>query len=138
MYLLVLIIPLSVLGYYFAVSKESLFFLYEWLLAAIIISSILFSVKNIVSIKNRLKWIAISILAFSIQLSVLCLFLGPLTHYVMIYLYYVVAILAFVVFFITIGKNKTFRVIPILFAIITGFITLYMVFLNVLWGNNLS
>lgn len=137
-YLLLTIIPLSALGYYFAVHKESLFFLYEWLLTALVIISILFSIKNIVSIRNGLKWVAISILAFLIQFSVLGLFLGPLTHYFMIYLYYVVAILSFIVFIVTMRKNKTFRIITIIFTILTGFFTLYIVFLNALWGNNLS
>jgi hypothetical protein len=112
--------------------------LYEWLLAALVIISILFSIKNIVSIRNGLKWVAISILAFLIQFSVLGLFLGPLTHYLMIYLYYVVGILSFVVFIVTMRKNKTFRIIPIIFTILTGLFTLYIVFLNGLWGNNLS
>lgn len=137
-YLLLTIIPLSVLGYYFAVNNESLFFLYEWLLAALVIISILFSIKNIVSIRNELRWVAISILAFLIQFSVLGLFLGPLTHYLMFYLYYVFAILSFVVFIITIRKNNTLRIIPIIFSIITGLFTLYIVFLNALWGNNFS
>ncbi|RRN72976.1 hypothetical protein EI200_06605 [Peribacillus simplex] len=137
-YLLLTIIPLSILGYYFAVHKESLFFLYKWLLVTLVIISVLFSIKNIVSIKNKSKWVAISILAFLIQFSVLGLFLGALTHYLMFYLYYVVAILSFVVFIITIRKNKTLRIIPLIFTILTGFFTLYMVFLNALWGNNLS
>ena len=115
-----------------------MFFLYEWLLAALVVISVLFSIKNIVSIRNGLKWVAISILASLIQFSVLGLFLGPLTHYLMIYLYYVVAIVSFVVFIVTMRKIKTFKVIPIIFTILTGFITLYMVFLNALWGNNLS
>ncbi|MEH7121852.1 hypothetical protein V7127_01255 [Bacillus sp. JJ1773] len=137
-YLLLTIIPLSVLGYYFAVNIESLFFLYEWLLATLVLISILYSIKNVVSIRNELRWVAISILAFLIQFSVLGLFLGPLTHYLMFYLYYVFAILSFVVFIIAIRKNKTLRIIPIIFTIITGLFTLYILFLNALWGNNLS
>ncbi|WP_342542083.1 hypothetical protein MHH33_14125 [Paenisporosarcina sp. FSL H8-0542] len=112
--------------------------MYEWLLVAIVLISVLFSIKNIVSIKSRLKWVAISILAFLIQFAVLGLFLGPLTHYLMIYLFYVVAILSFAIFIITIRKNETLRIIPLSFTILTGFFTLYMVFLNALWGNNLS
>lgn len=39
--LLIAIIPLSIVGYLFAVSYESLFYIYEWLLALLIISSIM-------------------------------------------------------------------------------------------------
>jgi hypothetical protein len=134
-YLLLLIIPLSALGYYFAVHNESLFFLYEWLLVALVIVSILFSIKNIVSIKNERKWIAISILAFLIQFSVLGLFLGPLSNKLMIYLFYIVAILSFVIFIISIRKNKILKTIPIVFMILTGIFMLYMVFINAMWGN---
>ncbi len=138
LYLILTIIPLSVLGYYFAVNVESLFFLYEWLLAALVLISILYSIKNIGSYRNELRWVAISILAFLIQFSVLGLFLGPITHYLMFYLYYVFALLSFTVFIIAIRKNKTLRIIPIIFTIITGIFTLYMLFLNTLWGTNLS
>ncbi|MED3573884.1 hypothetical protein [Cytobacillus praedii] len=138
LYLILTIIPLSVLGYYFAVNVESLFFLYEWLLAALVLISILYSIKNIGSYRNELRWVAISILVFLIQFSVLGLFLGPVTHYLMFYLYYVFALLSFAVFIIAIRKNKTLRIIPISFTIITGIFTLYMLFLNTLWGTNLS
>lgn len=137
-YLLLIIIPLSILGYYFAVNNESLFFLYEWMLAALVISLIIFTVKNIVSIKDNLKWIAISILTFLIQFSVIALFLGPLTHHLMFYLYYVIAIVSFTVFIITIRKNKSFSVIPVIFFIITGLFTLYIIALNAIWGSDLS
>lgn len=137
-YLLLTIIPLSVLGYYFAVNNESLFFLYEWLVAALVIFLMLFSIKNIVSIRNELRWVAISILVFLIQFSVLGLFLGPLTHYLIFYFYYISAILSFVASGITIRKNKTLRIIPIILIIITGLFTLYIVLLNALWGTNLS
>ena len=131
-------IPLSVIGYYFAVNNGSLFFLYEWSLVVLVLISIVLSIKNIVSTKNNLKWVAISILAFLIQFSVLGLFLGPLTHYFMIYIYYVFSIVSFVIFITTIRKNKILRIIPIIFTIITGFFTLYIMLLNVLWGNDLS
>ncbi|MFT8322852.1 MAG: hypothetical protein ABF649_18440 [Bacillus sp. (in: firmicutes)] len=137
-YILLIILPLSALGYYFAVYNESLFFLYEWLLAALIVISILLSIKNIVALRNEQQWIAISILAFLILFSVLGLFLGPLTHYLMFYLYYVIAILSFIVFIIAIRKNKTLRIVPIIFTILTGLFTLYILFLHTLWGNNLS
>ena len=137
-YLLLLIIPLSILGYYFAVNNESLFILYEWLLAALVIALVIFSIKNILSIKDNLRWVAASILAFLIQFSVLALFLGPLTHHLMFYLYYLSAIVSFTVFIITIRKNKTLRVIPLIFFMLTGLFTLYVLALNALWGTNLS
>lgn len=137
-YLLLIIIPLSILGYYFAVNNESLFVLYEWLLAALVIALVIFSIKNILSIKNNLRWVAASILAFLIQFSVLALFLGPLTHHLMFYLYYICAIVSFAVFIITIRKNKTLRVIPLIFFMLTGLFTLYILTLNALWGTNLS
>ena len=137
-YLLLLIIPLSILGYYFAVNNESLFILYEWLLAALVIALVIFSIKNILSIKNNLRWVAASILAFLIQFAVLALFLGPLTHHLMFYLYYLSAIVSFTVFIITIRKNNTLRVIPLIFFMLTGLFTLYILALNALWGSNLS
>ena len=137
-YLLLIIIPLSILGYYFAVNNESLFVLYEWLLAALVIALVIFSIKNILSIKDNLRWVAASILAFLIQFSVLALFLGPLTHHLMFYLYYLSAIVSFTVFIITIRKNKTLRVIPLIFFMLTGLFTLYILALNALWGTNLS
>lgn len=137
-YLLLLIIPLSVLGYYFAVNNESLFFLYEWSLAALLIILIVLSIKNSVSIKNNLKWVAISNVAFLIQFSILGLFLGPLTYYQMFYLYYVFAIGSFLIFILTIRKNKDVRMIPIIFMILTGLFTFYIVFINLLWGTDLS
>ena len=137
-YLLLIIIPLSILGYYFAVNNESFFVLYEWLLAALVIALVIFSIKNILSIKNNLRWVAASILAFLIQFSVLALFLGPLTHHLMFYLYYLSAIVSFTVFIITIRKNKTLRVIPLIFFMLTGLFTLYILALNALWGSNLS
>jgi hypothetical protein len=46
--LLLAIIPLSVVGYLFAVYDESLFFLYEWLLALLILSSTILSIISII------------------------------------------------------------------------------------------
>ncbi|PQD93887.1 hypothetical protein CYL18_17150 [Pradoshia eiseniae] len=135
---MLVIIPLSILGYYFAVNNESLFFLYEWLLAALVIALVIFSIKNILSIKNNLRWVAASILAFLIQFSVLALFLGPLTHHLMFYLYYICAIVSITVFIITIRKNKTLRVIPLIFFMLTRLFTFYILTLNALWGTNLS
>lgn len=137
-YFLLTIIPASFMGYYFAVHKESLFFLYEWMLSGIVIISILFAIKNMVSIKNERKWVAISIFSFLIQFSLLGLFLGPFTYYFMFYLYFAAAILSFLVFIITIRTNNSLRIIPVIFIILTGIFTLYMILLMALWGNDLS
>lgn len=137
-YLLLTIIPLSMLGYYFAVHNESMFFLYEWLLVALVIMLAGFSIRNIVLIRETTRWVAISILTFLMQFSVLGLFLGPFSYFLMIYLYYAVAILSIIIFIITMRKNKTLKSIPIILIILTGFFTLYMVFLNMIWGSSLS
>jgi len=134
-YLLLAILPLSAIGYYFAVQKEELFFLYEWLLAALVVVLAVFSIKNIVSIKNEKRWVAISILAFLIQFSVFGLFLGPLTHFWLIYLYYVVAVLSIVTFIMAIGKIKILKAVPITFTVLTALFSFYMVFLTTMWGN---
>ncbi|KGX90119.1 hypothetical protein N783_01115 [Pontibacillus marinus BH030004 = DSM 16465] len=137
-YVLGAIIPLSLLGYYFAVNNESLFYIYEWLLLTLIIISILYSIRNIISIRNEQKWVAISTLAFLLQFSVFALFLGPLTHYLMFYLYYSFVIFSSGIYIVTIRKNNNYRIIPVIFMIITALFTIYLLFLHALWGNNLS
>ncbi|CAH0344263.1 hypothetical protein BCI9360_00506 [Bacillus sp. CECT 9360] len=136
--LLFAIIPLSIVGYLFAISYESLFYIYEWLLALLIISSITWAVVSIVKIKTPLRWISSSILAFLVQFSVLCLFLGPFTVNRFFYVFYVITFLEVILLIITLKKVKTFRYLPILFLIISAILTLYMIFLNSLWGSNLS
>jgi hypothetical protein len=137
-FLLLAIIPLSIVGYYFAVYNESLFFLYEWLLTLLIIISIIFSIISIIKIKSGLKWVSMSILAFLIQFSVLGLFLGPITHFRMFYLYYFVALIAVVVFIVAIRKVNKLKFLPIIFTVLSVIFTLYMILLNNLWGNDLS
>lgn len=132
---LLAILPLSAVGYYFAVRHESLFFLYEWMLAALVILSAFFSIR---SMRNGVNWPARSVLAFTLQFSVLGLFLGPFSNYEMIIMYFVVAVLSVAVYIITLRKNKTYRGIPIVFTIVTGLFTVYMVFICMLWGSNLS
>lgn len=136
--LLFAIIPLSIVGYLFAVSYESLFFIYEWLLALLIISAMIWAVVSIVKIKTPLRWISISILAFLVQFSVLSLFLGPYTVNSFFCVFYVVTCLEVIILIMAIKKVKRFRHLPILFLIISGILTVYMMFLNSLWGSNLS
>ncbi|WP_163152595.1 hypothetical protein [Anoxybacillus sp. MB8] len=96
--LLLAIIPLSVIGYLFAVYNESLFFLYEWLLTLLILVSTILSIISIVKIKGNLKWVSISILAFLVQLSILSLFLGPFTKYSLFSVFYIVTFFAIIIF----------------------------------------
>jgi hypothetical protein len=44
LYLFLGILPLSIVGYYFAVNKENLFFLYEWSILILIVASLIFSI----------------------------------------------------------------------------------------------
>jgi hypothetical protein len=136
--LLLGVIPLSVLGYTFAVYNESLFFLYEWLLLLLLLASIILSIIGIIKTKSNLQWISTSFLAFLVQFSVLSLFLGPFTEYVWFSLYYFVAFCAFIVFIVTINKVDRFKPIPIIFIIISLLFTFYMLLLNNLWGTGLS
>jgi len=136
--LLLAIAPISLIGYFFAVHNESLFFLYEWLLSLMIVGVILLAIVGIIKIKSKLKWISISILAFMIQFSVLSLFLGPFTKYPLFILYYFIAAIAFVLFILTIKKVDKFKFIPINFIVLSIILTLYMILLNNLWGKDLS
>ena len=135
-YLLLLIIPISIVGYYFAVEKENLFFVYEWMLTVFVITLILYSIKNVLMIRNSLIWVAISIFVFLIQFAVFALFLGPLSNFAMIIVYYLAAIISFIVYVITLIKSNKMRMVPIIFIFITGIFTFYMVFINAMWGNS--
>jgi hypothetical protein len=136
--LLLAIIPLSVVGYLFGVYNKSLFFLYELLLTLLIVGSTILSIISIVKIKGNLKWISISILAFLIQFSVLSLFLGPFTKYGLFSIFYIVTFFATIIFIITFIKVKKFKLLPIIFIIVSIIFTFYMLFLNSLWGRDLS
>jgi hypothetical protein len=136
--LLLAIIPLSVVGYLFGVYNKSLFFLYELLLTLLIVGSTILSIISIVKIKGNLKWISISILAFLIQFSVLSLFLGPFTKYGLFSIFYIVTFFATIIFIITFIRVKKFKLLPITFIIVSIIFTFYMLFLNSLWGRDLS
>lgn len=137
-FLLLATIPLSIVGYLFAVYNESLFFLYEWLLTLLILASMILSIIGIVKMKSNLKWISISILAFLVQFSALCLFLGPFTKYGLFSLFYIVTVIAFVVFIMAYRKADKFKWLPIIFTILSATFTLYILLLNNLWGKDLS
>ncbi|WP_409305121.1 hypothetical protein [Peribacillus sp. SCS-155] len=138
LYLLLMIIPLSALGYYFAVHDKTRFFLYEWLLAAIVIVSLFLSIKSIISSTNGSRWASMSIFAFLVQFSVLALFLGPLTHYAMFYVYYVATAFSLTVFIMAIRKKTALRLIPAIFILLSCSFTIYVLFLHALWAHNLS
>ncbi|MGX1901127.1 hypothetical protein EDD69_11341 [Thermolongibacillus altinsuensis] len=133
--LLLAIIPLSVVGYLFAVYDESLFFLYEWLLMLLILVSTILSIISIVKIKGNLKWVSISILAFLVQFLVLSLFLGPFTEYSLFSVFYIVTFFAIMIFIATFRKVEKFKFLPVIFIIVSIIFTFYMLFLNSLWGR---
>ncbi|WP_044748440.1 hypothetical protein [Bacillus alveayuensis] len=137
-FLLLAIIPLSIVGYLFAVYNESLFFLYEWLLMLLILVSAILSIISIVKIKGNLKWISISILAFLIEISVLSLFLGPFTKYSLFSVFYMVTLFVIIIFILSFRRTEKFKFLPMIFIIISIIFTFYMLFFNNLWGRDLS
>lgn len=136
--LLTAIIPLSVIGYLFAVYEESLFFLYEWSLGIIIIALVIFSGMSVIQTKGNLKWISISLLAFLIHFSVLGLFLGPFTSSSLFLPFYVISILALAIYVNTFKKIEKYKFIPAAFSFFSVLFLAYMLLLNVLWGQDLS
>lgn len=137
-WLLFSIIPLSVLGYFFAVKKESLFPIYEWLVYLILFASIIVAIVGSVNVKSETKWVSISILTFLIQFMVLCLFLGPFSFYGMFPAFYITSLIALISYILTINKTKKFRFLTIIFLILNILFLLYMIMLHSFWGNNLS
>ncbi|MFD2443614.1 hypothetical protein ACFSO7_06380 [Bacillus sp. CGMCC 1.16607] len=138
LWLLLIIIPLSLVGYWFAVNKESLFYLYEWSVYLILLASIIVAFVGIVKVKSDVKWVSFSILAFLLQFVVLCLFLGPLSFSGLFYVFYILAIIALATYIIVIKKTKKYRLLSIIFFILTVMFILYMIILHSLWGNDLS
>jgi hypothetical protein len=137
-YLLFAILPFSIIGYLFAIYEESLFFLYEWSLTLLISASIVLSIFSIIKIKSNLKWISTSILAFLVQLSVLCIFLGPVTSRLLFPLFYIISFLSIFIFVAALRKIDKFKFLPVTFIFLSVILTLYMVFLNSLWGEDLT
>jgi hypothetical protein len=135
-YLLLGILPLSIVGYLFAVYKENLFFLYEWSLTLLIVSSIILSIIGIIKNEGNSKWISLSYFAFLVQFSVLCLFLGPFTFYSVIFVFYVTTFITILIFIIAIRKINKFKFIPLLFLALSTIFTIYVIFLNALWETN--
>ncbi|MGA4720999.1 hypothetical protein [Fictibacillus nanhaiensis] len=137
-YLMLTIFPVLMVGYYFAVNHENLFFLYEWTLIIIVLGAGLMSLIGAIKTKGKEKWVLFSILAFCVQFAVLGLFLGPLTFYPMFFVYYPATILAMTVYGITLSKVDDYRFISVIFMIISVLLTLYMVLLQSFWGQDLT
>ncbi|MBH0155143.1 hypothetical protein IHV10_02125 [Fictibacillus sp. 5RED26] len=136
--LLLAIIPVLLVGYYFAVNHENLFFLYEWTLIVLVLGAGLMSLTGAVKTKEKEKWVLLSIVAFCVQFAVLGLFLGPLHYYSMFFVYYPAAILGMIVFGITLSKVDSYRFISVIFMIISVLLIVYMILLQSLWGQDLT
>ncbi|WP_137790296.1 hypothetical protein [Bacillus sp. E(2018)] len=137
-FFLLAIFPVMIVGYYFAVNHENLFFLYEWALVLLVLGAGLFSLFGAVKVKGKEKWALFSILAFSIQFASLGLFLGPLHFYPMFFVYYTVTVLAMIVFGSALAKVDNYRFISVIFMILSVLLTLYMILLQSLWGKDLT
>ncbi|MBD7963632.1 hypothetical protein [Fictibacillus norfolkensis] len=136
--LLLAIFPVLIVGYYFAVNHENLFFLYEWTLIVVVLGAGLMSLIGSIKTKEKEKWVLLSILAFCVQFAVLGLFLGPLHYYSMFFVYYLATILGMTVFGITLSKVDNYRFISVIFMIISVLLTVYMILLQSLWGQDLT
>lgn len=136
--LLLAIIPLSIIGYIFAVYEESLFFLYEWSLVMIVVTVIVLSVRSVVQTNGKSKWVPIAIAAFLIQFSVMGLFLGPLTNAALFVPFYAVSVIAITIFIMEIKKLEAHKWIPVTFFMLSCLFFFYMVLLNSLWGQDVS
>jgi hypothetical protein len=136
--LLLSILPLSFIGYFFSTGHETLFFLYEWILAAVVVMAGIVALRGAFKTEDQLKWILISILTFVVQFSVLSLFLGPFTVYPMIIIYFAVTVAAFCIYIFTLFKVDRYRFINVLFLVISSLFTFYMMFLQMLWGKDLT
>jgi hypothetical protein len=136
LYLFLGILPLSIVGYYFAVNKENLFFLYEWSILLLIVASLIFSIIGFKKNEGNSKWISLSYFAFFVQFSVLCLFLGPFSFYKVIFVFYITTFITILIMVMAIRKIGKFKFMPILLLTLSLIFTIYVMFLNSLWGTN--
>lgn len=137
-FLLVAIIPMSVIGYLLAVDYEDLFYLYEWALILLIAGAGGMALTGAVQTNGRIRWVLLSVLAFCVHFSVLGLLLGPFSIYPFVWVYYLVTVLALLVYVYTVFKVKQYRSVPVLLLIGSSLMTFYMMFLHMLWGANLT
>ncbi len=138
LFLLLAVIPVSLIGYFFAVDQENLFFLYEWTLMAVILGAGVWALTGALKTTGKEKWILFSILMFCVQFAVFGLFLGPWTFYSMLFVYYVATAIGIAVYGYTLFKVDRYRFISVIFMILSVLFTLYMMVLNSLWGKDLS
>jgi hypothetical protein len=136
--LLFSILPVSLVGYFFAVSYEDLFFLYEWILVVILVGAGGLALTGALTEAGKLRWILLSIFLFSIHFSVLGLFLGPFTMYSMFIIYYVITFFAFLTYITAFLASDRFRFIPFILMIVSVLLTIYVIILNGLWGKDLT
>jgi hypothetical protein len=133
--LLLAILPISFVGYLLSVDHENLFFLYEWMLVALVIGAGAVALWGAIKATDKLRWVLISVLAFILQFSVLGLFLGPYSVYQMFNVYYAVTALAFCIYIFTLFTVTLYRYIIVLFMVMSSLFTFYMMFLQALWGK---
>ncbi|MCA0173902.1 hypothetical protein [Bacillus sp. RAR_GA_16] len=134
--LLFMIVPLSIIGYFLSVSNEEMFFVYEWSLVILLLVSFFLAIATLFIYKSSYKWLSYSILAFDLQFAVFGLFIGPYTFFELFSVYYVCSLLALIAFIATLKKVGAFRFLIVLFLFVTGLLTVYMAFLQSLWGTN--
>ena len=137
-FLLAAIIPISMIGYLLAVDYEDLFYLYEGALIVLIAGAGAMALTGAVQTDSRIRWVLLSVLAFCVHFSVLGLFLGHFSIYPMFWVYYLVTVLALLVYVYTLFKVKQYRSVPVFLMIGSSLMTFYMMFLHMLWGANLT
>lgn len=137
-FLLLAVIPISLIGYFFAVDYENLFFLYEWTLMGVILGAGVLALTGALKTTGKEKWILFSILMFCVQFAVLGLFLGPFSVYPMFYVYYGATAISFGILIYTISRVDRYRFIPVLLLVVSVLFTFYVNFLQMLWGKVLS
>lgn len=136
--LLLFIIPLSIIGYIFAIHNEDLFFLYEWAIVILVLCSGILAFMGSVKAKDKLKWILFSVLAFTVQISVLGLFLGPFSIYPMFFVYYMITFISLGIYVTSLLNATRFKSIVTILIVVSGLLTIYMIFLHGLWGTDWS
>ncbi|MCA0993730.1 hypothetical protein [Pseudalkalibacillus hwajinpoensis] len=134
--MLLMILPLSVIGYQFAVSNEEMFFVYEWALVVLVLISFILAGATSIIYNSSNTWLSYAILSFDLQFAVFGLFMGPYTFYKFFFVYYLCAAIALIIWIITLKKVKVFRYLIVIFIIVTVLLTSYMLLLQNLWGMN--
>ncbi|MBM7578553.1 hypothetical protein [Jeotgalibacillus terrae] len=135
-WLLLLMIPLFVMGYSFAVDAERLFWVFEWSYYVLIAALLIFALWNTAAAKGSLKWAAGAIAAFLLQLIVLSLYVGPFTIYAMFFVFYAVTAAVLFILIMAFRKTDRYRVMIGLFIGLSIIMVLYMALIQSLWGVN--